>query len=361
MYKVPQFNSYVGNEEYEMIKSCFERNWITEGELSKKFVDNILELCGAKFGVLAPNGTLAIYLALIAAGIKSGDEVLVPDFTFIATANAVIMAGATPVFVDVKADCHIDLEDAARKITSKTRGILPVHIYGMACNMESVCDFASANDLIVVEDAAQGISVHWNNKHVGTYGATGTFSFFADKTITTGEGGMIVTNDEDIYKKLLFLRNQGRLNRGSFIHPEIGYNFRITDIQAAIGLAQLEKLEFIKNRKLEIYKRYSKNLEDLNCSIIHPDQKSSFVPFRVALRLNENSTRVMNEMKKNGIETRTFFYPLHMQPCFKEILKGNENIIKSTMLYDTGICLPAFVSITDAQIDYVCEVLQKYV
>ena len=267
--KVPQFMPWVGNEEYLSMSSCFEKNWITEGPKAKEFTEKLLALTGAKYGVLAPNGTLALYLALRAAGIKSGDEVIVPDFTFIATANSVEMVGATPVFADVnRKNFQIEISGLEKLITPKTKAIMPVHVYGTVADMDEITKFASKHNLIIVEDAAQAIGVHYKGKHAGTFGKTGAFSFFADKTITTGEGGFIVTDDEKIYDQLLYLRNQGRKDRGSFIHPEIGYNFRMTDIQCAIGLTQLGKFEEIKKRKTIVKEKYLELLKKDRKSVV---------------------------------------------------------------------------------------------
>ena len=228
---------YIGNEEHEAMKECFDANWITEGPKCKEFSERFLELTSARYGVFAQNGTLALYLGLRAAGVKHGDEVIVPNFTFIASANAVEMCGAKPVFVDINLeDLQIDITDCDRVLSKKTTAIMPVHLFGMAADMGEVMAYAVEKNLKVIEDAAQAVGVTWGGKHCGTFGDVGCFSFFADKTITMGEGGFVTTNNEKIYKKLLYLRNQGRLNRGSFVHPEMGYNFRITDFQAAMGL-----------------------------------------------------------------------------------------------------------------------------
>ena len=239
-YKIPQFQPFLDNREYEAIKSCFDLNWVTEGPKSKEFVDKLCKMMNVKYGVLAPNGTLSLYMALKVLGIGKGDEVIVPNFTFIASANAIDMVGAKPVFCDIQeSDLHIDIKKAEKLITCRTKAIMPVHIYGMACNMDEVIEFAKKHKLKVVEDAAQAVGVNWNGKQAGTFGDIGSFSFFADKTLTTGEGGLVVTDNEELYNKLLYIRNQGRLNRGSFIHPEIGYNFRMTDLQTSIGLVQI--------------------------------------------------------------------------------------------------------------------------
>ena len=365
--KINQFQPYIGDEEYKAIKSCFDDNWITEGPRSKEFSDKLLALTGAKYGVFAQNGTLALYLAMRAIGIGIGDEVIVPNFTFIASANAVEMCGAKPVFVDVnKDDLQINIEDCSRVLTTNTKAIMPVHVFGLSANMDDVMDFARNNDLKVIEDAAQAIGVSWDGKHCGTFGDVGCFSFFADKTITTGEGGFVTTNDEGVYNKLLFLRNQGRINRGSFIHPEIGYNFRITDIQAAMGIVQLGKLDDIVNRKLNILEMYKDRLSGISgIRIIEPKSKSNHVPFRVVLMCDDPVESLMDAFSSNEIETRTVFYPLHRQPCYRNgdeslDLTYDKTFSTSIHAYEHGICLPSYPELEENQIDYICNVLKEY-
>lgn len=359
--KIPQFKPYIGNEEYDSIKECFDINWITEGPKSKEFVKQLCELMGVKYGVLACNGTLSIYMALRAVGIDRDDEVLVPNFTFIASANAVEMCGAKPIFVDIDKDLHMDIDKCESLITNKTKAIMPVHIYGMACNMDRVMEFAKKHNLKVIEDAAQAIGVKWNGKHAGTFGDAGSFSFFADKTITTGEGGLVVTNDEKTYEKLLYIRNQGRINRGSFIHPEIGYNFRMTDIQSAIGLTQLSKLPEIIDKKAHILLTYKENLSN-RFKIVEPPTESNHIPFRVCIIIEGGCEKLMNLLTENGVETRTFFYPLHKQPCyFKDEWSIDDKFPMSLKMYNEGVCLPSFVGISDEEIKYICKIINQYV
>jgi len=366
---VNQFQPFVGKDEYEAIKSCFDINWITEGPKSEEFTEKLLNLMGAKYGVFAPNGTLALYMGLKALDIGPGDEVIVPNCTFIGSANAVEMCGATPVLVDIdKHDLQIDIKKCEALLSKKTKAIMPVHLFGLSVDLSAVTTFANKNNLKVIEDAAQAIGVTWNNKHCGTFGDVGCFSFFADKTITTGEGGFVVTNDEKIYNKLRFLRNQGRINRGSFIHPEIGYNFRMTDIQAAIGLVQLSKLDNIIKRKLNILSAYREQLSDIRgIKIIEPDiyySKSNHIPFRVVLMCDKPSAGLMNHFDKNNIETRTVFYPLHKQPCFKKLGKEmnwvDDEFSNSIYAYEHGICLPSYVALKEEQIKYVCSKVKEY-
>lgn len=359
--KVPQLSPWVGKEEYRAIKDCFDNNWITEGPKAGEFTKELLNLIKAKYGVFAPNGTLALYLGLRALGIKAGDEVLVPDFTFYASATSVEMCGAKPVFVEVnRKNFQIDVRLAEKWLTKKTKAIMPVHIYGTSVEMDSVVKFSKKHNLLIIEDAAESLGVSYKGKHTGTFGQVGCFSFFADKTITTAEGGFVVTNDYNIYENLLYLRNQGRVDRGSFIHPKIGYNFRMTDIQCAIGLVQLRKLDAIKKRKLEILKMYKKLLKNIKeVSFFEEEQDANFIPFRVCI-LHPKARELMGFMKEKGIETRTFFYPLHNQPQFKNTKIKDSEFPNSNYGYDHGVCLPVFPALQHKQIEYICETIKQF-
>lgn len=363
--KIPQFKPYIGKEEYEQIKDCFDNNWVTEGKKTLEFVNKLNKIVDCKYGVLAPNGTLSLYLGLKALGIGKGDEVIVPNFSFYASASSVIMAGAKPVFVEVEMESlQVDVNQIIKKITSRTKAIMPVHVYGMSCDMEKIMHISQKYNLKVIEDAAQGIGLKFKGKHVGSFGDIGSFSFFADKTITTAEGGYLCTNNEDIFTNLTYLRNQGRINRGSFIHPELGYNFRMNDIQSAMGLAQLQKLDFIIKTKKENFEIYNQYLEQDKFKIIKPIEGSSFVPFRIAIVFDEilQKEKTEKELSINGVETRTFFYPLDMQPYFKRrkrlfYLRKRDSVTLS--LYNKGICLPSYVGLSKKEIIYICKVINE--
>ena len=371
--KVPQFIPYIGKEEYLAIQDCFDQNWITEGPKSKEFNNRLCEMMKVKYGVFAPNGTLALYMGLKALGIGTGDEVIVPDMTFIASANAVEMTGATPVFVDVdRGNYQIDVQKCSNVLTNKTKAIMPVHLYGASANMDAVMEFSKQHNLKVIEDAAQALGVYWNNKHCGTFGDIGCFSFFADKTITTGEGGFVVTNNEELYHRLLYLRNQGRIDRGTFIHPEVGYNFRITDIQAAMGIAQLKKFGEIKRKKLHVLQMYNDLLSNIGeIAFFKKLDKSSIIPFRVCI-ICDDAHDLIKYMSTNDIECRTFFYPLHLQPAYgiiteidlaegeKLVYINNNSFPNAINGYEHGVCLPSFPDIKDEQVEYVCEVIKEF-
>jgi perosamine synthetase len=368
-WKVPQVMPWLGAEEAAAAAKAVQENWITEGPRCKEFSDNLLALTGAPYGVFAPNGTLALVLGLMALGVKAGDEVLVPDITFIGSANAAVMVGATPVFVEVnRSNFQLDVGCAEKLVTPRTRAIMPVHLFGMSCNMDQVEAFARRHGLLVIEDAAQGIGVSYRGRHLGTIGDVGCFSFFADKTITTGEGGYVTCRDERVYNQLRLLRNQGRLDRGSFTHPAIGYNFRITDMQAAVGLVQLAKLDEIKRRKTNHLNHYLDGLKGLDCvRFLGLEPGSGYVPFRCVImceRLNE----LVAFLEAAGIQTRGFFYPLHRQPCFADLPSllaagvslEDRDYPNAVHGYSHGLCLPISPGLTDRDVGLVIASIRRF-
>lgn len=363
--KVPQMLPWIGAEEAAGVVQSIDDNWITEGPKSAQFVQQLNELMGAKYSVLAPNGTLALYLGLVAMGVEAGDEVIVPDSTFIASANAVVMAGATPVFVDVNSDnFQINLADADDLVNERTKAVMPVHLYGMAADMDAVAAFATRHNLMIIEDAAQGIGVHYRDKHVGAFGDVGCFSFFADKTITTGEGGLVVCRDEQTYERLQLLRNQGRINRGTFVHDAIGFNFRMTDLQTAIGLAQLDRLNTIIQRKRTILSWYHEELDGVDqVHFTKLQPHSSYVPFRAVL-VCEAAHKLMVFMEQREIQSRTSFYPLHKQPCFQQFADrvdlSDERYPNAIMSYDNGILLPCFPQLSREQVKHIGNTIREF-
>jgi perosamine synthetase len=360
--KVQQSNPFIGKAELRAIKGCFDDNWFTEGPRAKEFTEKVCKMIGSQYGVLAPNGTLALYLGLRAIGIQPGDEVIVPNFTFIASANAVHMIGAKPVFVDIrKEDLQIDIEQCERFVTPLTKAIMPVHMFGQACNMDLVTAFADKHGLLVVEDAAQALGVTWRGKGCGSFGKVGCISFFADKTITTVEGGFVATDDKVVYEELIYLRNQGRLNRGTFIHPMLGFNFRMTDIQAAIGLEQLKKAPHIFKRRREnfgLYCEYLKDVEDVK--VLRPQPGSNHVPYYAIVFCEGEQQDLSAFMKEKGIEVRTVFFPLHKQPCFSFMNLSDEHYGNSIWTFNHGLCLPVYPQLTAEQIRYTCDTIKEY-
>jgi len=367
--KIPQTRPTIGDEELAQLRGVIGDTWLTEGPRSAAFSERLNAVIDTPFGVLAPNGTLALVLGLMGLGIGPGDEVIVPDTTFIGSANAVVMVGATPILVDVDPEHYcICPERAAAAVTDRTRAIMPVHMFGGCADMTAIMALAARHDLLVIEDAAQALGVSWNGRPAGSIGDVGCFSFFADKTITTGEGGYVTCRDEKVYERLRLLRNQGRFDRGSFIHPAIGYNFRITDMQAAIGLAQLDRLDTLVAGKARVLSRIREGLADVpEVRIVGPQAGSTFVPFRTVL-IGDRIDALAGHLENAGIQTRSFFYPLHRQPCFMEVpdrLGGAARLDDALFPnaihgFDHGMCLPVFPTLTDREVDHMTAAIRKF-
>jgi perosamine synthetase len=354
---IPTYEPWLGKEELNQLAETIKANWITGGPKVKEFQDKIAKLCKVKHAIACCNGTQALYLGLKILGIGEGDEVIVPDFTFIASANAVVWTGAKPIFVDVDSKTfNIDPEKIEKAITKNTKAILPVHIYGLSADMEKIMEIAKKHNLFVIEDAAQGIGVSFNKKPVGGFGDVGCLSFYADKTITTGEGGMVLTNSDELAKKCIILLNQGRIKRGWYFHEQIGYNFRLTDLQAAVGLAQLKKLPLIIKKKKnneKLYKKYLLGVKEVSFPYI--DERGFSVPFRINI-LIKNPQKLSDYLEKEGIITKRFFYPLHLHPCYNI----KEEFPSSVEAYETGLSLPCSVNIKEIQIKYICSVIKDF-
>ena len=366
---IPQVSPWLDEEEIEAVNHVIKSGWITEGAYAARFSARLNDFIGAPYGVFAPNGTLALYLGLAALGIGPGDEVLVPDITFVASANAVMLTGATPVFVEVNRDnFQLDVTQCDHLIRDRTRAVMPVHLYGMSANMNEIMAFARLHGLVVIEDAAQAIGVKYRGQHAGTFGEVGCFSFFADKTITTGEGGYVICHDQKIDERLRLLRNQGRVDRGSFVHPAIGYNFRLTDIQAAIGLVQINKLDAIIRRKRAIMNWYLRELALVpQVRFLTVEPGSDYIPFRMIL-LCEKSHHLMPYLGEHGIQVRTFFYPLHRQPCFANLGRDRGGTLdlsdasypNAVLGYEHGISLPIFPALTEEQVCFICTAIKEF-
>ncbi|NDE91229.1 MAG: DegT/DnrJ/EryC1/StrS family aminotransferase, partial [Alphaproteobacteria bacterium] len=279
---ISQVDLNIGQDEAVLVQQCIDARWLSEGPHTKAFAESLQAFTGSKFLTFAPNATLGLYLAFLALDLPAGSEVLIPSYTFYGSATAAVFAGLKPVFVDCNLHTfNSEVEHFKAALTSDTRAMMPVHIYGQACDMTAIMQFAKEYGLLVIEDAAQALGVKHKGKHAGTFGDIGVVSFYSDKTITTGEGGMLMTQDEALFAKISLLRNQGRPNAGTFIHPSLGMNFRITDIQAAIGRAQLNKFPHILDAKIHkwnFYEHALRGVGDLRFMAVHHD--SNLVAFR---------------------------------------------------------------------------------
>lgn len=357
---IPISQPAIGSKELNNAIKAIKSGWISSiGKYIDTFESEFANFCGTKYAVAVSNGTVALHLSLISLGIKKGDEVILPDITFIATANAVSYIGAKPVFADVNRDTLcVNVQSIKRLITSKTKAIIPVHLYGHPANMLEIIKLAKAKNLIVIEDAAEAHGASIKDKKVGSFGNCGTFSFYGNKLMTTGEGGMIVTNSQSLYKKLRFLRDHAMDSKKRYWHNEIGFNYRITNIQAAIGLAQLERLEnFIKKRK-KIFEWYKIKLKNQNrLTLNFTEKKYNNVYWFVCIFVEGLDIKKRDKLtiilKNKGIDSRPFFYPCSHMPMYKKCKTDNRNKV-SNEIFSKGLCLPSYYDMTKKDVEVVC-------
>lgn len=361
---INQIEPWIDDRELQELERVIRSTFVVESTLTSEFEAMTKSLTGSRHAIAFCNGTLALYGCLKAMGIGPHDEVIVPDITFVATANAVILAGARPVLCEVKEDTFcIDIDRAQKLITKKTKAIIPVHLYGQSADMDKIMAFAKKYGLTVIEDAAQGVGVSFNGKHVGTFGEMGILSYYGNKTITCGEGGIILTDNDDLAKSVYRLKNHGRDTKGTFIHEHIGFNFSFTEMQAAIGIAQMKKLELIKKRKQDIRARYLEELSTIkDLRPVYIDPRCAPV-FWFTSYISAKSDQLAEFLKNNGIQTRRFFYPLHLQPCYT-----NQKIVKnikgkfdvSERIYRQGISLPSSYLLKEEDLSFVIQKIKDF-
>jgi len=328
-----------GNE-LKYLLDAFNSTWISSsGKYIKQFETSFSNFVDCKYGVSTSNGTVAIQLALTALNIGEGDEVIVPNITFAATINAVLHCGAIPVLAEVEEEFWtIDPESIKNNLTKKTKAIIPVHIYGQICNMDAICQIADQHGIHIVEDCAEAHGGMYSDKKVGSYGVISTFSFFGNKIITTGEGGMCTTNSDFYYQKMLLLRDHGMSPKKKYWHDIVGFNFRMTNLQAAIGCAQLEKIDDILKRNSIIESRYKEILKEQNIQWqSDKDPKRKRVVWIVTGMSNKRDL-IIERGVKHGIDVRRFFYPLCEMDIYNRYSKGNYLI--SSKLSEYGFSLP---------------------
>jgi perosamine synthetase len=358
---IPQIEPWIDNSELQQVKQVIDSTYLTENKKTQEFETGLRELTGAKHAIACCNGTAALYCGLKALGVGFGDEVIVPDLTFVASSNAVIMTGAKPIFCEVEKNfLGIDVAAAEALLTERTKAIMPVHLYGQSADLGKVIEFASRHNLKAIEDAAQAIGVKYRDAHVGLQGDVSGVSFYGNKTITCGEGGVILTNNDEIAQTCRRLKNHGRDRRGTFVHEHIGFNFSMTEMQAAIGVSQLQKLPEIIRRKQEIYDTYAEGLKDIPQLQITPvDPRCKPVHWFTSFYTDDRA-ELADYLEKNGIQTRQFFCPLHLQPCYRELIDPDRDYPIATQAYERGISLPSAYGLKPDQQDYVIEKIHQF-
>lgn len=353
---IPQIEPLLGSEDREAVLGVLESGFITEGKKTRAFEAAAAELVNVPHALVVNNATLGLAIALMALRIGAGDEVILPDFTFIATANAVVLAGATPVFADVDPKTFVlDLEDACQRITSRTRAIIPVHLNGRAVRMDKLRALARERGLQVIEDAAQALGSRQAGRYLGTFGDAGVFSLGTTKIITTGQGGIIVTHRRDVYEACVRLKDHGRPTRTSEVHETFGFNSKFTDLQAALGLAQLRKLPERIEKKRELYRGYREELAGISGIEFPPIDLQETVPWFVDV-LCDDRDGLASHLKATGIETRRFYLPLHSQPCFGHA----GNYPNTEFISRAGLWLPSSPRLTHSDVEHVCTNIRAF-
>ena len=359
---IPVFAPWLSDNVRRYVLDCVDSGWISSlGEYVGRFEREFARFCEAEHGIATSNGTTALHLALATLGIGPGDEVLVPDLTFIATANVVRYTGATPVLVDAEPrSWALDPEDARRKVTPRTRAIIPVHVYGHPADLDPILALARQHGFAVVEDAAEAHGARYRGRRVGALGDLGAFSFYGNKIITTGEGGMVVTNDSTLARRAAFLRDHAMDPVRRYYHPEIGFNYRMTNVQAAIGCAQMEQVDAILDRRKTLAAAYEAGLAGvpgLTRPPVAPWAENVYWMYSVLVEpaFGRDRDAVREGLRARGVDSRPFFVPLHAQPPYRT----DAPFPVATELSRRGINLPSGNALTLEQIGTVCAALRE--
>lgn len=360
-FKYPVYQPSIGNKEKENVLECLNSTWISsKGKFISQFENSFSQFIGVKHSASVCNGTVAIHAALLALGIGEGDEVIVPSFTYIASVNAIKYTEAKPVFVDSDLTTwQLDPAKIEEKITNNTKAIMVVHLYGQPCQMDIILSIAKKHSLLVIEDCAEAFGSLYKGQHVGTFGNISTFSFFGNKTITTGEGGMVVTNNSSLHEKVVHLKGQGLAKDREYYHDTVGYNYRMTNICAAIGCAQLERAMELIDKKTLIAKWYEENFKDLPVTFHSQvgDVKHSFWMVSILLKDSVEREKIREHLKQNGIETRPTFHPVHLMPMYYH---EGFTLPVAEELGSRGINLPSYPDLNNTDVEFICNKIKEF-
>lgn len=361
---IPVAQPALTGNETKYVLDCLRSSWISStGEYVRRFEAEFAAFCGVPHAVSCCNGTAALHLALAALGVTAGDEVIVPALTYIATANAVTYCGGRPVFVDSEPEgWNIDPEKIERAITPHTKGIIVVHLYGNPADMDPIMELAHRHGLFVVEDAAEAHGAEYLEHKIGSIGDAATFSFYGNKIVTTGEGGMVTVQSDRLAQQVRLLRGQGVDPHRQYWHPVIGYNYRMTNIAAAIGVAQLERVQWHLKKRLEVANWYREELSEtsrITWQHPRPGNRHVFWMFTILIdgvRTADRDT-VMARLKRAGIETRPVFYPIHTLPPYASA--DNYSCPVAEQISTRGINLPTWAGLTKDDVHCICDALAQ--
>jgi len=368
---IPVCEPFLNGNELKYVTEVVTSGWISSsGSYVKEFEEAFARYCGVKYGIAVCNGTVALHLAVVAAGIKPGDEVIIPDFTMVSTAFCLCYAGAKPVFVDAEPlSWNMDPDRIEEKITSRTRAIMPVSIFGHPCDMERIHALAKRHNLMVIEDAAESHGAEYKGRKTGNLTEITAFSFFANKNLTTGEGGMVVTDNEALYKKCVYYKNvcfplDGPRN---YRHEDIGFNYRMSNLHAALGVAQVEKADEYRDLRIRnglLYRKYLQGIPGITLQGTKPDVVHVFWMNGVLVdpaRYGRSRDELMLHLQQKGVETRLFFFGMHRQPSLlKYGCDGGGNYPVTDTLTRNGFYLPSSSSLREEQIRYISDAIREF-
>jgi perosamine synthetase len=360
---IPVYKPWLTGLERDYVTECLDSTWISsKGAFVERFEREFAGYVGAKHAVAVCNGTAAVHLTLLALGIGPGDEVIVPTLTFIASVNPIVYCGAAAVFVDSDPlTWQLDVQDVERKLTPRTKAIMAVHLYGLPADTAALRALADRSGVALVEDCAEAIGSRIDGRHVGTVGELAAFSLFGNKTITTGEGGMVVTDRDDLHQRVVHLKGQGLVEAGGYWHDIIGYNYRMTNICAAIGCAQMTRIDDTVARKIDLANRYRQRLRHVSGVELHESHDDARVHshWMVTVLVRPDARDgVRAFMAEKGIETRPVFPPVHHMPMYRHL---DAHCPVADDISARGINLPSWPLMSDAEVDRVVEALAEAV
>jgi perosamine synthetase len=364
---IPVCEPLIKEKEFKYVEECLKTGWISSsGRFINEFEDKWANYCNIKYGIAVSSGTAALITSLGCLDLEKNDEIIMPTFTIISCALAAIYNNCKPVFVDSNPRTFtIDTTKIEEKITKKTKAIIAVHIYGHPCDMDPIYKLAGKYNLVIIEDAAEAHGAEYKGKKCGSLGDISCFSFYANKIITTGEGGMLLTNNKDYAEKAKAIRNLCFKKERRFYHEELGYNFRMTNIQAAIGLAQLERIDELVDKKIWIGRNYNKKLKDIPGLILPIEEiwaKNVYWMYGIVLEntIDIDAQEFAKRLYKLGIDTRPFFLGMHEQPVLKDMgIIKNEKYPISEMISRKGLYLPSGLTLTEDKINLIADAVKK--
>jgi len=360
--KIPIAQPDIGKDEINAVTQTMKSGWVTQGKKVEEFEKSLAQYCGAKHAVAVNNGTAALHIALTALNIKEGDEVITTPLSCVATTNPILYLKAKPTFVDVDpSTLNIDPQLIEKKITNKTKAILPVHLFGHPVDLDPLIEIAEKQNLYVVEDAAESLGAKYKGKRIGSFGDISCFSFYADKHITTIEGGMALTNDTKLAEKMRMLRNFGMHKHRKFIHPFLGYNYKMPDINASIGLVQLQKLNHYVSKRRENAAYLNEKLRDLNLKLPNEQEYAYnvYYVYHILTQTENLKEKMVKRLENQGIETRPLLSLIPDQPPYAKLRYNANDCPKATEAHKKGFYISNSPQLSQKELDYIATTIRK--